>query len=159
MTWLKNGKVLKPKKKDKRIKIDWNISDDTYFLEIHEATTEDCGTYTARVCDRGGSVETNVDVCVTLPVVEKNESTVSETVEEAPAKKQEEPEVKQSVAEDKEKDKNEDKKDIVKPKFSKSPKATKLEEGDEIKLIFKLVEGSIITIWLQQLYLIFRQLL
>ena len=133
VVWSKDGKVIKQKKKDKRIKIDWNVSDDTYFLEINESTVEDSGKYTVTVSNKGGSVEESVDVTVKLPAPEVKEEEVSAEaaveVAEAPEVKEE---AKEAVVEEV----------VVKvPEFAMSPQAVTVTEGESFVLKFRLVEG------------------
>lgn len=49
VAWLKNNDVIKPKKKDKRLKCDWDMDSDAYMLKIFDATTKDSAVYTALV--------------------------------------------------------------------------------------------------------------
>ena len=81
--WLKDGKHLKQTKANKRLRIDWNISDDSYFLEIHNATLEDVGKYTVVVSNDAGRAEVITEVKVTevkemkLPAFTKKPDSVS----------------------------------------------------------------------------------
>ena len=54
--WLKDGKRIKPKKHDTRVKIDWDISSDMYFLEIQNASKGDQGTYEVVVTNDKGEM-------------------------------------------------------------------------------------------------------
>ena len=56
VVWLKDGKRIKPKKRDTRLKIDWDISTDMYFLEIQTATQDDKGTYEVVVTNDKGEM-------------------------------------------------------------------------------------------------------
>ena len=58
VVWFKDGKKIKPKKRDTRLKIDWDISTDMYFLEIQNATKHDQGTYEVVVSNDKGEMKT-----------------------------------------------------------------------------------------------------
>ena len=81
ITWSKDGKVLKQSKTNPRLKIDWNISDDTYFLEITDATLEDSGIYKVVLSNSAGSEMDYTEVKVTkegtLPIFTKKPESVS----------------------------------------------------------------------------------
>ena len=64
IVWSKDGKKIKPKKKDKRITTDWDVSDDTQSLKITDATVEDAGEYTVTVTNAGGSTSKTATVTV-----------------------------------------------------------------------------------------------
>ena len=59
VVWLKDGKRIKPKKRDPRLKIAWDISDDMYFLEIQTATKDDQGTYEVVVTNDKGEMRSS----------------------------------------------------------------------------------------------------
>lgn len=64
---------MKPKKKDKRIKMDWDVATDLQFLEIHEATVEDAGEYSMEATTDGGTVASSAKVTVIKPQAPKLE--------------------------------------------------------------------------------------
>ena len=132
ITWSRNGKTIK-KKKDKRVKIDWNISDDTHFLEIKESVVEDSGKYTVNVSNKSGSVEESVEVTVKLPAQEPQQEVQEEEVSaDLSAKSEEKPEVSEEAEVEA----------VVKlPEFSMKPEAVSVVQGEKIIIKFCLVEG------------------
>ena len=149
ITWSRNGKTIK-KKKDKRVKIDWNISDDTHFLEIKESVVEDSGKYTVNVSNKSGSVEESVEVTVKLPAQEPQQEVQEEEVsveaapdaEKAPEKKEEPKEVVEEPLEETKADKAEEKPSVKLPEFTLSPEPVTVAEGEAFTLKFRLVEGT-----------------
>lgn len=71
VTWAKDGKKLKPKKKDKHIKADYDADTGTQYLEISEATYEDAGEYTMTAENDGGIVACTVSVNVVSKIEKK----------------------------------------------------------------------------------------
>ena len=124
--WMRNGKEIKATKKDKRIKIDWNMKDDSQFLEIKEATVEDAGTYTVVISNSGGSSQSVAKVTVNRPVVEEPESEEEEEEESEESESSEE---------------SEDEIKIPKPQFAQAPTAVTVQVEETIRLTFRLTEG------------------
>lgn len=62
--WSKDGELLKPRKKDKRLRIDWDIAEDMHLLELKDAREEDSGEYTFRALNVGGVSDTSAHVSV-----------------------------------------------------------------------------------------------
>ncbi len=172
VTWLRNGKEIKVKKKDKRIKIDWDMKTDEYTLEIQNASKDDIGEYTAVAKNVKGTI--TVLITVTFKVKkeakkevkkkeEKQKEVVEETVEIGETKlpeskappveekcvKDSETVVKEDVAAEErekvqEKPKEDEKKVIEgKPSFVKQPENIQIEEGETIRLVCQ-VKGMII---------------
>ena len=67
MTWYKDDEPIKPKKGDKRIKIDWDMKQDLNILVIEKALAEDAGKYTAIAENKFGSFKFSVTVLVGKP--------------------------------------------------------------------------------------------
>ena len=154
VAWSKDGTAIKIKKKDKRIKQDWDILDDTYFLQVKESTTKDSGMYTVIISNTAGKTEASVEVTVNAPKIEEPKKEVLEEKTamdeaavacDAPLKAPEpvkEPEPTPEEPKKPEPQKIEPEPEPVpKPKFQYSPKSVRVEEGDLIRLAFKLMEG------------------
>ena len=46
VTWMKNGKPIGgKKKKDKRVKTDYDFNEEVYYLEVKDATADDAAEY------------------------------------------------------------------------------------------------------------------
>jgi len=71
ISWAKNGKKLKSKKKDKKFIMGVDEQTGVNFLEITEATVEDIGEYTMRAESDGGIVACTVSVSVVSQVEKK----------------------------------------------------------------------------------------
>ncbi len=81
VTWLKEGKEIKIKKKDKRIQTHWDMQTDEYTLEIQNATKDDIGEYTAVAKNEKGTI--TVVMTVMFKVKEdKKISMKTEVIEE-----------------------------------------------------------------------------
>ena len=65
--WYKGDKQIKPKKKDKRVKTDWDLNEDIYLLEILDCTVEDAAEYTVKATNDGG-VESATVTVLTCPI-------------------------------------------------------------------------------------------
>ena len=115
--WKKDGKKINAKK-DKRVKIDWNIKDDTQFIQFKKSTMEDSGEYTVTVSNSAGEVKKTAKVVVEKP---------------APEEPEEEEEEEEESEEEEEK--------VVKPEFVKMPKGVSVMEGETILIKFLLKEG------------------
>ena len=86
VTWLKEGKEIKIKKKDKRIRTDWDMKTDEYILEIQNASKDDIGEYTAVAKNEKGSITVVMTVTFKVKKVkakEIEEEKKPEVVEEA----------------------------------------------------------------------------
>ena len=64
VTWYKDGKQLKPRKWDRRVKIDWDMKTDMQTLQIRDATEDDAGDYMVKATNDNGSTSMTVNVCV-----------------------------------------------------------------------------------------------
>ena len=65
ISWSKDGKKLdSKKKKDKKIKADWDALGDTFLLEILNANKDDAGEYTVTAKNAQGEVSQTVKVNV-----------------------------------------------------------------------------------------------
>ena len=62
--WKKDGREIKPKKKDKRFLISWDINNDLNTLEIKDAEVEDSGVYIVEATNSLGTVQSTVTVIV-----------------------------------------------------------------------------------------------
>ncbi len=147
VTWLKDGKEIKIKKKDKRIRTDWDMKTDEYILEIKSATKEDIGEYTAVATNEKGTI--NFVISVTLRVKkektekqEKEKEVVEEMVEieetsqaECAVKTVEEVKIEEKVKSETEITTSEEKKVEEKQKVEEKPK-------EEAKPKKKDVEGK-----------------
>ena len=117
--WEKDGKPIKKKKKDTRIKADWNVEDDLYFLEIQEATAADAGEYTVVAESEAGSVTSKVTVTVDEVKLEK--AKVEKPVQHADEAKVEEVATEETA-----------------PVFEVEPESARVSEGQTIKLTCKV---------------------
>ena len=129
--------------------------DDTYFLKVTTSCcVHDSGTYTVTVSNAAGKVERSAEVKVNKPQQEEPAAVEEEVLvmEEAAVAcdappKPKEPEVKPEpvkeaeIPEEESSEESEEEVVIPKPQFQFAPKSVKVEEGDLIKLVFKLVEG------------------
>ncbi len=82
VTWLKDDKEIKIKKKDKRIRTDWDMKTDEYILEIKNATKDDVGEYTAVAKNEKGTITVVMTVMFKVKKQKKEEETKPELVEE-----------------------------------------------------------------------------
>ena len=65
VSWAKDGKKIDlKKKKDKRIKTDWDVLNNTFLLEILNAKKDDAGEYTVTAKNAQGEVSQTVKVNV-----------------------------------------------------------------------------------------------
>lgn len=62
--WYKDGKVIKVKKYDSRVKTTWDMKTDTYTLEVKDSTAEDAGEYSIKAVNDHGSFDYKIDVDV-----------------------------------------------------------------------------------------------
>ncbi|CAD5121391.1 DgyrCDS9913 [Dimorphilus gyrociliatus] len=75
--FLKNGKTIKPKK-DKRIKIDWDMKTNVYKLKISDCTCKDSGEYKITAENNLGTLEKTVKVSIEEKPKEKEPSSKEE---------------------------------------------------------------------------------
>ena len=64
VTWAKDQNPIKPRKWDRRIKVDHDFTTDMQILEIHKATPTDAGIYSILAKNRKGTAEKQVSVYV-----------------------------------------------------------------------------------------------
>ena len=134
VTWYKDGNKLKPRKPDARVRIDWDLKEDTNTLIISEACATDSGQYTVKATNDSGSITETVNVSVSAPKQnqkkpqEKNKAdeTVGETTEEEVV---DIPDAKEKIANVTE---------TTGPKFEVAPEATTVEIGETLTLKCKL---------------------
>ena len=131
ITWKKDGKEIKPKKKDKRFIISWDIDNDLNTLEIKEATVEDAGAYTIEATNSLGTVEATVTVTVE-PTKEPEED---EPVNEAVCV--EETTTQETVAEHDDKEEESTKTSVV-PEIMIKPEDITVTPGESVKLSCKI---------------------
>jgi hypothetical protein len=62
ITWYKGDTEIKPKKKDKKYKIDWDVTTDVSSLVIKDAGSEDAGEYKVKATNAHGTSESVVTV-------------------------------------------------------------------------------------------------
>ena len=62
VTWFKDSKEIKVGHKGGRFRSGWDTNDDSQWLEITSAETEDGGTYMVRAENHGGQTEAEVKV-------------------------------------------------------------------------------------------------
>ena len=67
--WKKDNKEIKPKKKDKRFVISWDIDNDMNILEIKNAKVEDSGSYMIEATSPLGTIQETVTVTVEETVI------------------------------------------------------------------------------------------
>lgn len=65
--WYKDGSKLKPKKKDKKLQLDWDVAQDIHTLIIADLTVEDSGQYKVEITNSKGKAESVVTVNVGKP--------------------------------------------------------------------------------------------
>ena len=130
ITWKKNGKEIKTKKKDKRFIISWDIDNDLNTLEIKEATVEDAGAYTIEATNSLGTVEATVTVTVE-PTKEPEEEPVNEAV------CVEETTTQETVAEHDDKEEESTEISVV-PEIMIEPEDITVTPGESVKLSCKI---------------------
>ena len=133
VSWKKDGKTVKPKKKENRVTVEYSKEEDAYILEIKEATMKDAGEYTVVVESEAGTVSSSAAVTVQEPA----------SLEE-PAKKTDEPVVETAP---KVKDVKHAEEGVIEapsekttplPKFDAEPQSAKVSEGETIRLACKI---------------------
>ena len=67
MTWFKEDKQIKPKRGDKRIKVDWDMKTGLNILVIEDATKDDEGKYVVIAENKFGTFKFSVTVLVGRP--------------------------------------------------------------------------------------------
>lgn len=164
--WFKGEKQLKKSKKDPRIKIDWDMSQDLNILIINDATADDSGEYTVVAENENGSFKFTVTVLVgktegaeitkvveskrSVTVVEETvvdgqvvERTVKEEVSEEVPEVTVEKVVKEEVQQVEAKPEPEvvhvmEEEEGEAPKFVQPPEAMLVDIGETIKLTCKV---------------------
>ena len=71
VTWSKDGKKLKKKKKDDRFSMKYDTASAQHVLEIKDATAEDHGKYDVTATNANGSVTHTINVNVTAEGVKE----------------------------------------------------------------------------------------
>ena len=132
--WFKGGKKLTQTKANPRLKIDWNISDDSFYLEIRKAILDDAGKYTVVISNDSGKAEVTTDVQV-------KEAEVEEIKEDKVAEVESGKEIKIEEAREEKAENIEAK--VILPVFKKKPESLIIDEGGKIQLKFQLEEGTI----------------
>ena len=139
--WFKGGAEIK---KSKRVKINWNISDDTQFIEIKQSRVEDAGEYTVTVSSAGGKVSKTAtvvvnaaaeDVTVEEDLIEMED--VAPACHAPPAPKPEVPPKKEEEEESSEEE------GVEKAEILSFTSSVSVEEGETILIKFKLKEGRL----------------
>ena len=131
ITWYKDDKKIKPKKSDKRVKVDWDMAEDLTSLSISDATIEDAGKYLVKATTKEGTVTELVTVTVNEPI----------KVKTAPHKATEETTEKAETVEptkDKPEEETAVESETVGPKFEIAPEAMTVEVGGTINLKCKV---------------------
>ena len=131
ITWYKDDKQIKPKKSDKRVKVDWDMAEDLTSLSVSDATIEDAGNYLVKATTKEGTVTELVTVAVTEPA----------TVKKAPHKavvKITDKEEKVEPAKDIPNQETAVESETAGPKFELSPKPVTVEVGGSISLKCKV---------------------
>lgn len=82
LSWKKNGKMVKFKKKYTRITTGYNKENCVYYLSIEEATMNDSGEYSVTATNKCGSVTSSVTVNVSANDVCPLEKQDNEAVKE-----------------------------------------------------------------------------
>lgn len=65
----KGEERLKPRKKDKKLRLSYDVTDDIFVMEILNATVEDAGVYHVKAANKTGCTEAQVIVKVTVKAV------------------------------------------------------------------------------------------
>ena len=123
--WLKDDKKIKASKKDKRIKLDWDVTDDINTLIITETTESDAGSYTARATNKWGVVESTVTVII-APAGVKITKTTTDSGETKVTMEKTTEVVEQTVGTSSNQESS--------PQFKVKPESTVINEGDALKL-------------------------
>ena len=135
VTWYKGEKKVKPRRSDKRVRTDWDLNDDTYFLEIKDATESDAGEYTCIASSDTGTTHVVIPVKVREHgAISPEEESVSEeevTATEAAPKSKAAAEKVQEVVAGKAAVTNE-------PMIQIAPQPTAVRPGDTIQLSCKI---------------------
>ena len=131
VAWKKNGKEIKPKQKDKRFIISWDIDNDLNTLEIKEATVEDAGAYTIEATNSLGTVEATVTVTVEPTKEPEEEEPVNEAV------CVEETTIQETVAEHDDKEEESTEISVV-PEIMIKPEDITVTPGESVKLSCKI---------------------
>ena len=130
ITWKKGDKEIKPKKKDKRFVISWDIDNDLNTLEIKDAKVEDSGVYTIEATNSLGTVQSTVTVTV-QPTEEPEAINEAVCVEETA--------VQETAAEQENKtDKVEEAADVIEPEILIKPEDVQVIPGATVKLSCKI---------------------
>ena len=78
ISWYKNGKKVKPSKKDVRIQVEYDSSEQVSLLSISDATNDDAAVYSVKAKNTAGSVTQSVNVTV-------NDTQKEDSAKEQPA--------------------------------------------------------------------------
>ncbi len=68
VTWHRNGKKMKTRKSDKRVKVNWDMDRDLYVLEILKVTQEDAGEYTVEAESENGKTIITVTIKISSKI-------------------------------------------------------------------------------------------
>ena len=130
--WKKDDKEIKPKKKDKRFVISWDIDNDLNTLEIKDAKVEDSGIYTIEATNSLGTVQTTVTVSV-QPTEEPEVETINEAVCVEETTTQE-----TAVEQVNESEEKEAEVIVVEPEILMKPEDIQVTPGETVKLVCKI---------------------
>ncbi len=94
LTWSRDGDIIKPKKRDRRVSVDWDVNTDIQSLTIQKAAAADCGVYTATARNKVGEASVSVRVAFIQTTVlffreEEEETATVETMASSQSTKQE----------------------------------------------------------------------
>ena len=131
--WKKDGREIKPKKKDKRFLISWDIDNNLNTLEIKDAEVEDSGVYTVEATNSLGTVQSTVTV--TVQPTEQHEAepmNVAVCVEEILTQESAVEQVIESGTEDKVAEVT------VQPEILIKPEDIKVTPGETVKISCKI---------------------
>lgn len=139
ITWFKGDQKIQPKKKDKRLKIDWDTADDLTSLSISDVTIEDSGSYLVKATTKDGTVSE----LVTVTVNEAETVQIGKNSKEPRAEKRATEEViedEEEVAQVSLKPQNEKaiESETVGPKFEIAPEPVNVDVGGEFTLKCKI---------------------
>ena len=84
--WYKGDAKIKPSKKDKRVRLDYDVANDLSVLEIHSASVNDAGEYIVKASNENGSAKATVEVQVRPKQTLRQESVESFEEEELNSK-------------------------------------------------------------------------
>ena len=129
IVWYKNGKEIKAKKNQNRIKIHWDHVEDVDILEIRDANEDDAGEYTVKAINAAGTTEVTVGVGVQVRESSEEEEKKVQVTVIASESESSETELSTEITSEEEPTPSQ-----YAPDFEEKPQPTSVTLGDTIKL-------------------------